>query len=256
MKIRRITLPAEELVKLSVQERNLFFLVGHINNELGAISKVFSWCINDAGLEGAAEIERNAANAQGMIFARIMAGKLLEAWDSLKRSWFANKLGAEIAQTLHPEAVASLEKLKKYFRSKNLIFAVRNSFAFHYDADALGAHWERASKEPFFEFVIGINRGNSFHQAAELTANVAVFHTVSPGDAQAGMRAFLVEIDQVSMHFRNFCEGVTRAVLERLSGVNLDHLGVLSDIDPTHKYDEIVIPVFTKPDDNVEDQLP
>jgi hypothetical protein len=256
MKIRRITLPAAELAKLSAPERNLFFLVGHINNEIDSIGKVFTWCLADARVEGAAEIERNAANAQGMIFARILAGKLLEAWGSLQRSWFASKLGADIAKTLHPVAVASLDELKRYFGSKNLVFAVRNSFAFHYDPDALGAHWERAAQEPFFELVIGVNRGNSFNQAAELVANVAVFHTIAPGDAQAGMRAFFEEIDFVTGHFRNFCEGVTRTVLERLSGQNLDHLGGLSDIEPPRRFSEVTVPMFTRPDVDVEGQLP
>jgi hypothetical protein len=92
MKIRRINLPAAELAKLIPAERNLFFLVGHINNEIASLSKVFAWCLADSGVPGTAEIERNAANAQGMIYARLLAGKLLEAWAALEKSWFASKL--------------------------------------------------------------------------------------------------------------------------------------------------------------------
>jgi hypothetical protein len=104
MKIRRINLPAAELVKLAPAERNLFFLVGHINNEISSLAKIFSWCLAEARLPGVAEVELNAANAQGMIYARVLAGKLLEAWAALGKSWFASKLGAEISQTLHPAA--------------------------------------------------------------------------------------------------------------------------------------------------------
>lgn len=256
MKIRRITLAAAELSKLSAEERNLFFLVGHINNEVSSLYKAFSWCLAGAHAPGATQIEGDTANAQGMIYARLLAGKLLEAWGALAKSWFASKLGQEVAKSLHPTALASLDELKKYFGSKNLIFSVRNSFAFHYDAATLGASWERASQEPFFELVIGINRGNSFHQAAELVANVAVFHTISPGDANAGMAAFFKELDMVAGHFQNYCEGVTRAILERLSGLNLDQLGSLSDIEPAQKYSEMFIPVFTKPNEEVDGTLP
>ena len=256
MKIRRISLPAAELAKLQASERNLFFLVGHINNEISSLSKVFSWCLADARVAGVAEVELHAANAQGMMYARILAGKLLEAWGALGRSWFASKLGADISKTLHPAAADSLEKLKGYFGSKNLIHAVRNSFAFHYDAGALGEHWERAATEPVFELIIGINRGNSFHQAAELVTNVSVFHTIAPGDAQAGMAAFFKDLDYVSEQFRNFCEGVTRAILERLSGMNLDNLGGLSDIAPPRKVSEVTIPVFCQPEEEIDGIVP
>jgi hypothetical protein len=256
MKIRRINLPASELTKLPTPDRNLFFLVGHVNNEISSLTKIFSWCLAEAHLPGVAEVELNAANAQGMMYARILAGKLLEAWGALGRSWFASTLGAEISKTLHPAAADSLENLKVYFGSKNLIYAVRNSFAFHYDAGALGEHWERAAAEPVFELIIGMNRGNSFHQAAELVANVAVFHTIAPGNAQAGMAAFFQELDYVSEQFRNFCEGVTRAILERLSGTNLDHLGGLSDISPSRGSSEVTIPVFCRIEEEVEGVLP
>lgn len=256
MKIRRINLPASELVKLPGPERDLFFLVGHINNEISSLAKVFSWCLAEARVPGVAEVGLNAANAQGMMYARILAGKLLEAWAALGKSWFASKLGAEISMTLHPEALDSLGKLKGYFSSKNLIFAVRNSFAFHYDATALGAHWDRAAEEPVFELIIGMNRGNSFHQAAELVANVAVFHTIAPGNAQEGMAAFFKDLDYVSEQFRNFCEGVTRAILERLSGMNLDHLGALTEIEPARKDSEVTIPVFCRPEEEAQGVLP
>lgn len=257
MKIRRITLPLGELVNLQPAERNLFFLVGHVNNEISSLAKVFSWCLVSSNLPGTAQIEANAANAQAMIYARLLAGKLLEAWGALKRSWFASKIGVEITKQLHPEAIKSLQELKRYFGTKkNLIFAVRNSFAFHYDADVLGEHWERAAQEPFFELVIGINRGNTFDQASELVANVAVFQTVTPGDAHGGMAAFFHEVDVVSGHFRSFCEGVTRAILERLSGVNLDQLGALSDIAPKRKCSDISIPVFCRPEEDIDGLLP
>ena len=138
-------------------ERSLFFLVGHMNNEIASLYRVFSWCLAGGRTTGAAEIELNAANAQGMIYARLLTGKLLEGWAALEKSWFASKLAVDISKSLHPAAAASLEELKRYFGSKNLVYAVRNSFAFHYDPDALVAHWERASQEPFFELVIGIN---------------------------------------------------------------------------------------------------
>jgi hypothetical protein len=256
LKIRRINLPYGELVKLQPAERNVFFLVGHINNEITSLWKIFSWCLAGASVHGAAEIEANAANAQAMIYARLLAGKLLEGWGALNKSWFASKMGADIGKHLHPEAAKSLEELKGYFGSKNLIFAVRNSFAFHYNPDALGEHWERAAQEPFFELVIGINRGNSFYQASELVANVAVFQTVRPGDPHAGMAAFFHELEVVSGHFRNFCEGVTRTVLERLSGVNLDHMGTLSDLTTTRKESEVSIPVFCRPEEDGDGNLP
>lgn len=254
MKIRLINLSKNELAKLDAAERNLFFLVGHINNEVTSLAKIFGWCL--AGADGEGEIERFAASAQAMIFARLMAGKLLEAWAALGKSWFASKVGQELSTSLHPEALMSLAALKTYFSSKNLIHSVRNSFAFHYNAEAVGVHWERAALEPHFELVLGITRGNSFQQASETVANVAVFHTINPANPFDGMATFLKELDVISDHFRNFCEGVTRNILERVSGIDLDTMGTLADLSPTKKYSEITIPVFYQPDADQAGILP
>lgn len=90
LKIRRIALPPAEVAKLAAAERNLFFLVGHVNNEITSLYKVFSWCLNLAHVPNVSPIEANAANAQAMIYARVLAGKLVEAWGALQRSWFAD----------------------------------------------------------------------------------------------------------------------------------------------------------------------
>lgn len=256
MKIRRIALPVTELLRLEPAERNVLFLVGHINNEISSLTKIWGWCLDGAKVAGVSEIEAYAGTAQAMMYARLLAGKLLEAWGALEKSWFASKVGVEVARSLHPDAVKSLDVLKVYFGSKNLIYMVRNSFAFHYDPAALGQHWEQAAQEPFFEIVIGINRGNSFNQASELVANIAVFQTVTSGDPHAGMASFLEEINFVSGHFQIFCEGVARALIERLSGSNLDELGSLSDVTPAKKFSEVSIPVFYQPDEDLGHVLP
>ncbi|MDO8283878.1 MAG: hypothetical protein Q7T69_02615 [Rhodoferax sp.] len=250
MKLRRISLPVSELEKLPSAERDILFLFGHINNEISSLVKVHEWSVVTTTTPGFTEIERNASNAQSLIYARILAGKLEEAWGAINRSWFAHKaVSADLAKFLHPDAVAALAALKVYFKGGNLIHKVRNDYAFHYNTKSMGQSWERASQEQFFEIIIGVNRGSTINLAAELVANVAVFHSVTPDNVLAGMGQFLSDVRTVSVHFQGFFEGVTRAIIERASGRNLDELGTLVDIFPNRKYSDVAIPVFCLPDD-------
>ncbi len=250
MKLRRVSLPVSELSKLPPAERDVFFLVGHINNEISSLLKVHGWSLVGTNRSGLTPIEANASNAQAMIYARILAGKLEEAWIAINKSWFAHKsVSIGLGPLLHPEAIASLSYLKAYFNAKNLIHEVRNNYAFHYNTKSMGQSWERAADEQFFEVVIGVNRGSTINLAAELVANVALFHSVAPGDPQAGLKQFLSDVHLVAEHFQNFCEGVTRAIIERASGTNLDEHGTVADIYPSQKYSEVRIPVFCLPDD-------
>ena len=250
MILRRVSLPVSELSKLPPAERDIFFLVGHINNEISSLLKVYGWSIVGTNRSGLTPIEANASNAQGMIYARVLAGKLEEAWIAINRSWFAhNSVSVGLAPLLRSEAVASLTCLKAYFNAKNLIHEVRNNYAFHYNTKSMGQSWQRASEEQFFEVIIGVNRGSTMNLAAELVANVALFHSVTPDDPHAGLNQFLSDVHTVAEHVQNFCEGVTRAIIERASGTNLDEHGTVADIYPSQKYSEVRVPVFCLPDD-------
>lgn len=72
--------------------------------------------------------------SQSFIIARLLAGKLWEGWELMRKAYFSTKLSLMIESKLPEDTKDALGNLKKYFGKKNVIDSVRNEFAFHYNA--------------------------------------------------------------------------------------------------------------------------
>lgn len=152
MQIRRIQLPRAAFEQLPEDERAFFLLAGHMQNELNSLHKVFAWCLHCKNTT--TQIESLANGVQAQFYARLLAGKLLEAWNALGKSFFGAGISQRIEGGLHPLAQEALSKLKTYFGKANLIYRVRNSFAFHYSAEEFERHWLEVSNHANFEIVL------------------------------------------------------------------------------------------------------
>jgi hypothetical protein len=248
MKIRRIQLQKSEIAKMPAQERDFLILAGHMQNEINSIHKIFAWCLHSRGSSIDSEVEALANGAQAMIYARILAGKLLEAWNALGDDWFKTKLSLQFEPKLHPIAGEALAKLKIYFNKKNLIYRIRNGYAFHYSASKVGAKWESAADSETFEIILGGSLGNNLYLGAELATNVAMLEDMNAINQEEGLRIFLDEVQSISFSFGDFLDGAIIAILEDLLNSKIGVLGHEEDIFPTRSYNQIKIPHFCLPD--------
>lgn len=194
MKIRRLNLTIPALSKLPENERTFLLLAGHMQNEFVTLNKIFAWCISPA--KSAMSIEAVVNGSQGFIISKILAGKLHEGWQLMNKAYFGSKLSLALAPLLHESARLSLDGLNSYFSKPNLIYTVRNSFSFHYSAEEISRHWHKAASEPDFDFFIGNEYGNTFHQASETAVSLAVLNGINPNDRAAALRAFLDDVQK------------------------------------------------------------
>ncbi|HCI13269.1 MAG: hypothetical protein A2063_04280 [Gallionellales bacterium GWA2_60_142] len=244
--IRQFTLSKSHLAALTDAERNLFFLSGHILNELNSLNKVFAWSLRSED-SNESDIISLTQGIQSMIYARILAGKLWEAWEALRATWFSSKPSTTLENGLHPDSRIALSALKGYFSHSNLIFDVRNSFAFHYSRK-LGERWEEVADENNLQVILGGTIGNNINLAAELITNAAIIRAAHPTDPEAGLQAFLNDVQTMSEHFTTFLEGVTLFYLEEMLGDSLTEQGRDIEIKVTQPFSEVRIPYFCAPD--------
>lgn len=254
LRLQKFSLGKHQLAKLTDAERDLFFLSGHILNELNALNKVFGWCLRSGG-EDESQISRVAQGMQSMIFARILAGKLWEAWEALRSTWFSSKPSPALVQGLHPDSQAALFALKAYFSHSNLIFSVRNSFAFHYSAGKLTEHWEHVARGDDLQIVLGGTVGNNIDLAAETFANVALFKAAHPTDLESGMGVFLNDVQSMAGHFTTFLEGVTLVFLKEILGDHFAEQAAEEDVTVNQLFSEVRIPYFCAPDQGKDASL-
>lgn len=182
MKIRRIPLQKTLLAQMPQSERSFFLLAGHMQNEINSLNKVFAWCLGREPSANTTHIESLAAGLQAQIYARLLAGKLLEAWEALGKAYFGTRISQRLETKLHRESQEGLKAIKAYFSKSSNIFRVRNFFAFHYSVKEFDAHWSDAADEPSFELVAGGTIGNNLSLASELAVNNALLNSINSAD--------------------------------------------------------------------------
>ncbi len=245
--IRRVSVSPEQLQGLPEFERNLLFLAGHVLNEINALNKAFIWSLGTSTGDDVSRLKGLAQGVQALIFARVLAGKLFEAWEELKSSWSRNKLALRLAPSLHPIAAESLTHLKKYFGKRNAIARIRNSVGFHYSASALGRTWRDAVGTGNYDCIFGGTISNNLNLSAEAVANAAMLEIVGKSSVEESLQSFFEEVQGISEHMTTFLEGVTHLLLERALGVSPLEAAATDSVTTQFAFDEIHMPHFCAP---------
>jgi hypothetical protein len=237
--------PKQILSLMPVRERTFFLAISHISNELNVLQKIFYWASSTADEQ---DLLKKAHTTQSMTLAKVLAGKLSEAWSFCEKSFFASKLSAEWESLLQDDSRLALSRLKKYFGKKNLIVNIRNNFAFHYSAAHLEKGFEHVPDNEGWMIVLSDTVANSLYYAPELVANYAMLESIAPGDHPAAMEAIISEIMAVARDFIQFAGGCWILVRETYL---LDKDGKLLVeqylLDGCPNLSDVEIPFFIEP---------
>ena len=195
--IRHIALTRSQLDAIPESERRLVILVTHAANELNALSKLFHYSATATAKD---PILLQAENAQALVLARLLTGKIYECWQLLQSAFF----GSALSKTYHPffdaDALQSLDALKRYFSHENVIASMRNNFAFHYSLDQIDAGYSSLIDGDALDVYFGNEDGNSFFAFADTITGRAMLEAIAPGDPEA---AFETLIDVTVKAVRN-----------------------------------------------------
>jgi hypothetical protein len=96
LKIHRIYLQKDDLLKMAEAERAFVLLAGHMQNELNSLHKVFGFCLHNSSPDHTPTIESLANGAQAMIYARILAGKLYATREAFQKAFFGTGLSQRV----------------------------------------------------------------------------------------------------------------------------------------------------------------
>lgn len=148
-----IKITKAELEKLSEDEKIFLFQLAHFLNEISILNKCLVMSGN--GLTTSKDkIERHGQVSLVLFFLRILAGKLEEGWQMLNRDFFNSKLSKDYEKELPPNAIDSLNKLKRYLNSKNVIKFLRNEFSFHYGKEEIKKELNKVNETEIFEMFL------------------------------------------------------------------------------------------------------
>lgn len=210
MTVLRARLDKGALLAMPPEQRWLFFAVAHLMNELSTLLRGVAWSREDPSQS---DDHYKAQLATSMFFARLLAGKLSEAWILLQKHFLSKPLLHELfSKTATSDHLDALNALKKYFGKAQLLNAVRNDFAFHYSPTALDEVLPGMSDDLEL-FTDRVGRCNTLYYFAEAAVNHAMLQRIAADDRLVALTKLYNELFAVTGNFLSFGQGFMCAVV-------------------------------------------
>jgi hypothetical protein len=236
----RITLRKADLLKLPEAEQKLFLISGHIANEIALLHRLLLGCLNYAPKS---EAGMWASAVQSMTVSKLLAGKLHEAWEAVRKYYFSGP-SQVYGNLLPPEAKEAEKHLSRYFGKQNPISRMRNEAAFHYSCERpKQAIAELTDTEPLNLF-IAEQTGNSLFHCCEVLLQEQLF----PARQQIGLsnefKTFVDDSARIARMFSAFLQGcVFVAITERMKIEVQPETDSVPQAD-TRAINDLIIPYF------------
>ncbi len=233
------------------KERIFLVLAMHFLNDLNTLQKCVyfsSRCVTDG-------VQRSAENAQALFFTRVLAGKLWEGWQLLRRNFFGSGLSKQYENQLSKEAKDNLAGIKRYFSSDNATDLIRNEYEFHCPSgDKIKELLEIVPDNEIFEIYASDHHGNCRWLMSDVIINFSILSKIDsrvfgidgldPERAEETMVKLHKEIHNITRRFLDVL-GDCITVLMTKDGSLFDTEDVI--LDHVLDMEQIRIPYFMKP---------
>jgi hypothetical protein len=239
--LHRVTISKEKFDSIPEPERLLFILFGHLIFEINTLLRLFLW---SSSFENIRNEEMNARMAQGLVIARVLIGKLNEAYRLIK-----NHYNREIAKIYNPllndAARKAFSHLKSYFSNSNLINAVRNKYAFHYSHAELANILMQIPPNDNLVFYLSQDSRNSFFCSAEKIVSNAMLEAIEPGSPDKAQERLQKETIEITKSLATFLQWYMDTVMIKYLGRSLEEMGAIEiRIPKLPKDTEMELPYF------------
>ncbi len=243
MEVYRIPISAQRLRGLAEPEQKLLILFGHINNEISILNKFLLWMIAKPEMN---EIKRGAANVQSLLMARILAGKIVEAWkvidhvychDSSIRRRYGKRAGV---------ASRDIRIVRKFAQKGSILHRIRNKPSFHYDIKRLmSGIIGTPIKEPL-DILLQNDLGNSIFTVAETITTHSLLRGLHKKDRVRATERFIDAVAQASGSVLNTTNSVLGLLLRTTILKDLGDINAYAQrVDTVVSLHDFHIPFFT-----------
>jgi len=240
MKLLRFNIPKSKLDAIPEDEQVFFIQLTHLLNELNILQKCV--IISSTGMTSLNAVKRRGQVSQAQFFIRMLAGKLNEGWEMLKKDFFDTQLSRRYEKVLSRAGKDSLSQFKRYFTRKNNINLIRKKFAFHYDTEKIKEGIGKIPQSEALEMFISEHRGNCLYSLSDVIANWAILHSIDPSNPQRAMEILIDEVAiKVSRWFQEFGGNCISIIVEKLG---LDYTEI--EVSETPLIDDVRLPYFVE----------
>lgn len=222
-------------------ERSLFLSLAHFSNELNAFHKLVLWSGKFTSRNNA---EINGQLSLMLMFSKLLAGKLYEAYELLKKKFYGTKLSREYEDSLPAEARDALDQIKRYFSRSNIISHVRNNYAFHFSSEELRMTLPSVPDELEI-YLQKDGSANNLYYFAEVIETRALLQSIDSEDEQIAYRKLMEEIGKVAHWFTIVCDLLVAEFIRRHISNIWKESATEVPFDNLEPFQNIRIPWFT-----------
>lgn len=216
----------EQFNRIPESEQIFILQLCNLLNDLNILQKLALFSNNKNTT--ISEFENKAQNAQTFFVFTILAGKLWEGWQMVYKDFYSKGLRQEYFDALPEEGREALNFLGKYFSEQNIIYKIRNKFAFHYGSEEIKEEL-KANKDENFELILSEFTGNCLFYFANTIVGSAIISEADQ-DPQVAMNKVIGDILGISKKFQIFLNHAMVVAMEKY-GINKNYITFkLSDV--------------------------
>jgi hypothetical protein len=196
--VRVLSLSRDDLKRIPEDERILFVQLSYIHNTINVLRR---WIISSRSDVIDRKPEFHAAITQQQLAGRFLVGVLFEGEKVLRKSLFGTQISRRYEAQLTTEGRRCQDTITTYFRRRNVIKAVRDRFAFHFDRSDVATQLNELPEDGSYFLYLTEEQGNSLYYLAEEIVGLAMLRVVgdmseagSPIDALKHLQNEMLEI--------------------------------------------------------------
>lgn len=196
---------SKEILKLAPPaERSFFLVMAHLVNEINAINKLVFWSHIYPTQNNA---EENGKVSLTFMLLRLLAGKLNEGNELLRKKFYGSKISKDYVSALSTDDQEALSQIKRYFNGTNPVTYIRNNYAFHYSPEKLDSVLPTVPDE--LEIYLSDGGGaNTLYYFAEVLANRAILNSINEEDIISAYKKLVEELPMVTKWFLDFVDAL------------------------------------------------
>jgi hypothetical protein len=246
MELSPVTFSKGLLDAASEDERMFHVMAGQLANDLNILTKLMAMAMAMDPV-GKHVVLIRANSTLVVLMIRLIAGRLNEGWELIRRSFLP--LHKKYESDLTPEAMRCLEELKKYFRKENLINKMRKKIAFHADGNTVREGYRAFSHDDTFVDYHSPFHGNCLYYSAEKIGGSAMLQLAgSRDDPQKAVNQIVDEINLISKLFGDFILDFMKVFMVRYVAHAIAEIDQITIADGP-PLDTVTIPFFCTPPD-------
>jgi hypothetical protein len=245
-----ITIQHIEVIKSKIEampedERALFMLLGHAENQINLLYKLLILLTNK---DPKNELEATLSAAQSQILARILIGVITETWELIRTRFIGSPMAKKYVPKLDDEGKQALEDLKKSFGKSGLLHQLRNEYIFHYPStEIMEKAFQKVTKDKHLDtqwnWFFSESAFNSFFFINDIVFMYGMLSTTIEVDVMLSYQKINEEVNRVANNMVTFLKALMVLFWKEHIGMDMSSKSV-THINDAPNLSNMYIPFF------------